>query len=267
MEYALLAALVAGAFYLIFFRNTKKEVHEFPQEWEQFLEPLMFYKNLSKEDKLRFKKRIMNFLGEVYIEGVQTEVTDNDKVLVAVAAVIPTLAFDNWYYPNLSSVLLYPDTFNEDLGFDAVDGNRNILGLVGSGRFKNTMILSKRALYHGFDNETDKENTAIHEFVHLIDGLDGVIDGVPERLLQQPNTLPWLKLMHDTMEEINKNKSDIRSYGGTSQQEFFAVASEYFFSRPKLMQRKHPELYRMLEQCFCQDPVTGANGQSFKADT
>ncbi len=52
------------------------------------------------------------------------------------------------------------------------------------------------------------------------------------------------------MEAINNNKSDIRSYGGTSQTEFFAVASEYFFERPKLMKRKHPELYRMLEDCF-----------------
>ena len=52
------------------------------------------------------------------------------------------------------------------------------------------------------------------------------------------------------MEEINKDKSDIRNYGGTSQIEFLAVAGEYFFGRPKLLKRKHPELYEMLESCF-----------------
>ena len=37
------------------------------------------------------------------------------------------------------------------------------------------MVLSKKALYLGFINNTDKKNTAIHEFVHLIDKKDGKI--------------------------------------------------------------------------------------------
>jgi Mlc titration factor MtfA (ptsG expression regulator) len=56
--------------------------------------------------------------------------------------------------------------------------------------------------------------------------------------------------MHKTMGEINDDKSDIREYGGTSQAEFFAVVSEYFFERPDLLEAKHPELYKMLEACF-----------------
>ena len=56
------------------------------------------------------------------------------------------------------------------------------------------------------------------------------------------------------MEEINNNKSDIRNYGGTSKTEFFAVASEYFFERPDLLKRKHPDLHEMLEKCFRQAP-------------
>lgn len=254
MGYLVLGLLVAVVCYFLFFRKSKAVPEAFPKAWEGYVQQLQFFKRLPETEKGRFQERMMQFLSEVYIEGVQTEVTDEDKVLIAVAAVIPTMGFKTWHYPNLSSVLLYPDAFNKELGFGAKDKNRVIMGMVGTGRLKNTMILSKKALHHGFDNETDKLNTAIHEFVHLIDGVDGAIDGIPEQLLQQPNTLPWLKLMHDTMETINRNKSDIRSYGGTSQEEFFAVASEYFFSRPKLMQRKHPELYAMLEQCFQQDP-------------
>jgi Mlc titration factor MtfA (ptsG expression regulator) len=55
------------------------------------------------------------------------------------------------------------------------------------------------------------------------------------------------------MEAINDNHSDIRKYGGTNQAEFFAVASEYFFERPDLLKKKHPELYRMLSECFNQN--------------
>ena len=52
------------------------------------------------------------------------------------------------------------------------------------------------------------------------------------------------------MEAINDNKSDIRRYGGTNEAEFFAVASEYFFEDPFLLQKNHPELYEMLSACF-----------------
>jgi Mlc titration factor MtfA (ptsG expression regulator) len=61
--------------------------------------------------------------------------------------------------------------------------------------------------------------------------------------------------MYEEMEAINNNDSDIRKYGGTKQAEFFAVASEYFFERPDLFERKHPELYEMLRLCFQQDPA------------
>lgn len=55
------------------------------------------------------------------------------------------------------------------------------------------------------------------------------------------------------MEDIYDNKSDINKYGGTSRIEFFAVASEYFFERPKLLSKKHTELYNILEDMFNQD--------------
>ena len=61
--------------------------------------------------------------------------------------------------------------------------------------------------------------------------------------------------MHRKMEEINNDESDIRNYGGTNKVEFFTVASEYFFERPDLMRRKHPDLYEMLVKCFRQEPT------------
>ena len=128
--------------------------------------------------------------------------------------------------------------------------DRWISGMVGNGKYENQMILSRKALHHGFKNKTDKHNTAIHEFVHLLDKLDGEMDGIPSNFIGQEYVLPWVNLMHKEMEKINANKSDIRSYGGTSQLEFFTVVSEYFFERPKLLKRKHPELYKMLEMCF-----------------
>jgi Mlc titration factor MtfA (ptsG expression regulator) len=136
--------------------------------------------------------------------------------------------------------------------FNSKSHSRNIGGIVGGGRFEKQMILSKKALYHGFSNTSDKSNTGIHEFVHLIDKMDDITDGIPERLLEHQYTIPWLKLIHQEIEAINDDHSDIRKYGGTNQVEFFAVASEYFFEQPNLLRKNHPDLYIMLGQFFNQ---------------
>ena len=52
--------------------------------------------------------------------------------------------------------------------------------------------------------------------------------------------------------------SDIDPYGLTNEAEFFAVTTEYFFERPGVMERKHPELYAMLSRVFHQAPAARA---------
>jgi Mlc titration factor MtfA (ptsG expression regulator) len=146
---------------------------------------------------------------------------------------------------------LYPSLFNEDFETEGTD--RRIAGMVGSGYMEGMMILSKQALKLGFANESDKKNTAIHEFVHLIDKTDGTIDGIPELLLEKQYTIPWIDLIHKKIDEIYKNKSDINPYGSTNNAEFYSVVSEYFFERPKLLAKKHPELYALLEKIFKQE--------------
>lgn len=257
MVYLILFVVLVGFASYAFKRNKKRPVQTFPKGWEPLLNAhVLFYRNLSGSERKRFRNRMMRFLSEVYIEGVKTDVEDLDKVLIAASAVIPVFGFKDWHYNNLSGIIIYPDNFNAALEFEHHGEKRTISGLVGSGRFENQMILSRKALRRGFANETDKKNTSVHEFVHLIDKMDGEADGVPERLLQRQYITPWLKLMHDEMEAINNNESDIRSYGGTSEVEFLAVASEYFFERPDLFKKKHPELFEMLEKCFQQNPIS-----------
>ncbi|AWH75676.1 peptidase [Dokdonia sp. Dokd-P16] len=237
--------------YGLFTLSRKRTPQQFPAVWDEILsDEVLFYQKLTPEKQAFFKKRMMAFLAEVNVEAVQFELTDRDKVFVAASAVIPIFNFGDWHYNNLDTVLIYPDYFNAELEFHSEGEDRIIGGMVGSGQFENHMILSRKALVFGFTNKTDKGNTAVHEFVHLLDMMDGETDGIPEFLLGKENIAPWLDLMYKEMDAINNDKSDIRKYGGTSEIEFFAVASEYFFERPALFKRKHPELYKMLELCF-----------------
>jgi Mlc titration factor MtfA (ptsG expression regulator) len=240
---------------LIWSKKWKNPELAFPEKWRLILqEKIYFYNSLSKEDKIVFEYEIQEFLLNHKITGVEVNVTLTDRILVAASAVIPIFGFPEWKYLNLQEVILYPSMFNENFDFTAAD--RNILGQVGSGYMEGKMILSKQSLQNGFRNETDKKNTAIHEFVHLIDKSDGAIDGVPELLLAKQYTLPWIDLIKQKIDEIYKGKSDINPYGATNKSEFFAVISEYFFERPELLKKKHPELYKLLEQIFKTDGIS-----------
>lgn len=247
-------ALCVLIFYIIV-RKRSVNYGEFPEKWRSTLfEKVVFYQNLEEKEKRRFEQSIMKFLANVRIKGVETEVDIEDKLLIASSAVIPIFSFKNWAYTQLNEVLLYPDRFNE--AFSLTDENRRVTGMVGSGIMNDKMILSRPALRLGFDNPEDKKNVAIHEFIHLLDKEDGSVDGIPETLLHQQYVIPWIKLIKDKSDEILNQRSDINPYGATKPEEFFAVAGEYFFEKPGVMKKKHPELYRLLAKIFQQDMAT-----------
>ncbi|WP_299382277.1 zinc-dependent peptidase [uncultured Lacinutrix sp.] len=253
MIYTLVFIVLVIFVFYAFSKAKPKKAKKIPEHWHSILiDKVLFYKNLSIEDQAIFRKRMSLFLSEINIDGVNTEIEELDKILIASSGIIPVFGFPNWSYNNLTGIIVYPDSFNEDLQFSDKDENKKILGMVGTGRFEKQMILSKKAIRLAFSNKTDKHNTPVHEFVHLLDKMDGQTDGIPEFFLGKEFIEPWLELMYKEMEAINNDASDIRKYGGTSEAEFFSVASEYFFERPKLFKQKHPELYKMLSLCFQQ---------------
>lgn len=261
MVFVFSVASVVLIVFFVFRRNNKKKLEwiepktAFSEEWRLILaKNIVFYNSLVEDEKRRFEYKVQEFLLNCRITGIEVSIDITDKLLVASSAIIPIFEFDNWKYMNIQEVLLYPAMFNTE--FETEGSGRNILGMVGSGYMEGIMVLSKQALRHGFENELDKKNTAIHEFVHLIDKSDGYIDGIPTLLLGKQYVIPWLDLINKKIDEIYEKQSDINPYGGTNKAEFFSVASEYFFERPKLLARKHPDLYYLLEQIFNQDMLS-----------
>ncbi|MBU2047195.1 MAG: zinc-dependent peptidase, partial [Bacteroidetes bacterium] len=238
--------LIIAALLVYFLRNKKTTVVGqsplIPENFSTLLnEHIDYYQKLDDDKKILFKDLAIEFLENTRIEGVGVELNDLDKVFVAASAVIPIFGFPGWHYKNLTNVILYPNTFDHDFQFEG--GERRILGMVGSGYMNGQMILSRAALERGFSKNNGKENTAIHEFVHLLDKADGSTDGIPEILMQHQPTIPWLKMIHEEMRNIQNGKSDINPYALTNEAEFLAVAAEYFFEKPDEFEKKHPELY------------------------
>jgi MtfA peptidase len=251
MQITALLIFVAIIIYAVWWLQKKKVVitDPLPPQLKEILAvEVPFYQQLPENKKTTFEERAKQFLTQVKITGVKTKVEDTDRVLIAASAIIPIFNFPGWQYRNLHEVLLYPDSFDHE--FEQQGEGRNILGMVGSGALNHVMILSQFELRQAFTNRTGKNNTAIHEFVHLVDKTDGDIDGVPEVLLNKKYIVPWLQLMQREMELIRDDRSDIDPYGTTNEAEFFAVVSEYFFERPDLLKEKHPDLYALLLKIF-----------------
>lgn len=229
-------------------RRTREIIH-LPDNYRETLSDYVkFYRQLDEESKRKFEERVEHFLSTVHITGVNAEVEDIDRIFIGAGAIIPVFSFPDWQYINLHEVLVYPGAFNED--FDQAGSNRHISGMVGSGPMQNVMVITKWQLRQGFINATDHRNTAIHEFVHLIDKMDGTMDGVPEIILERKYVNRWTDLMNETIQSMRMHGSDIDMYGATNPVEFFAVISEYFFERPDLLRSNHPDLFEMLERIF-----------------
>jgi len=253
--YILIAAFIV-ALYFIFRKPKPKQITEeglTEPDKQLLLTHVAYYQKLDAGGRLKFETLLNDFLSGVHIEGVGITPAPLDRLLVASSAIIPVFGFEHWKYQNLGSVLLYPDTFNKDFQFEG--GERNILGMVGTGYMNGQMILSLSALHEGFSPSAGKENTAIHEFVHLLDKSDGATDGIPENLMPHQYIIPWVKMIHQEISRIEHGKSDINPYAVTNEAEFFAVVSEYFFEKPEQFKDKHPELYQMLADTFLQDPA------------
>lgn len=262
MGYIVFFVIVAGVV-LLFYRwatrkgRRRKEVlaQEFPAEWRKILNDRVgFYHTLkTEEDKQRFEKMLQLFLSEKRITGIDVEIDDTTKILVASSAIIPIFGFRDWEYPNLGEVLVFPGSIKkyQDKDSEAV---AEILGRVNPFQNDHYVTLSKPALERGFNDMADRKNVGIHEFAHMLDQADGAIDGTPAAYLPDDLIQPWQELMYRKIKKIKAGDSDINSYGATSEAEFFAVVTEYFFERPGQLAEKHPTLYRLLTKVFVQNP-------------
>ncbi len=256
------SALIAYLIYAGMTRKVRRRrrilAQPFPAEWEAILQrEVVFFRALNSEDQKRFRRELQVFLGEKLITGIKLDLDTTTRVLAATSAIIPIFGFPEWEWDQISEILVYPDRFDNDFAFES-GTQRHTLGMVGTGPLNRLMILSKPDLLGGFRNPGDKRNVGLHEFAHLVDKSDGTIDGLPAVGLERAAIGPWIDLVRRKMEEMRRGDSDINPYGLTNEAEFFAVTAEYFFERPGVMKRKHPELYAMLSRVFNQNPAERA---------
>lgn len=189
------------------------------------------------------------------------EVDDRAQVLVAAQAALLLLGIEHDYYPNIDSVVIYP------AGYRLPGGHTDEAGVVhaspravlGTAHGLGAVVLSWRDARRGGADADDGRNLVYHEFAHALDMLDGVVDGTPS-LPDRAAYRTWFEVMTRYYERLIEaaergRKTLLDTYGATNVAEFFAVATEAFFEKPRQMQRKLPDLYDTLRLFYRQDPT------------
>ena len=262
MEAGIAFALFIGGLIFIFYRwatrkdrlRKKVKKQDFPVAWKKILQDRVgFYLTLDEKGKKRFEKGVQVFLAENRIIGLKTEVDDLTRLLVASSAIIPVWGFEDWEYPNLAEIYIVDGALSRQ-EFKEEKQTSLVAGQIKPRGGSHTVTLSKSALVQGFNDMADRKNLGIHEFAHLLDQQDGATDGIPENRLPDHLVQPWAELMYQKMQLIKEGDTKINTYGATSEAEFFAVITEYFFEKPGKLQENHPELYGMLTKIFNQNP-------------
>jgi hypothetical protein len=253
-----------------YFRRLAMVKEPFPEEWKRTLERnVPLYARLDDEARRRFENDIRFFISDQNIYGPRGQpVPDEDRVLVGASAAILGHGLPDWEWPNMRDIVVYKKAFNRDYE----EGDReHILGMVHS---QGPIIFSERHLKHGFSSSRDGLNVGLHELAHVMDMADGSADGVPVGL-DWMATAPWVEVLAKRLCRTCdwRGKRALNSYAYTNEAEFFAVAVETFFEKPKALKRKDPELYEMLAEYFNQDPASergqvgsGPSGQADRAD-
>jgi MtfA peptidase len=234
---------------IAFLRRWRARRRPFPPAWRSILEEKVpFYPRLRPEERDRFEEKLKIFAyTKHFIPAGGMNIDDTVVVLVSAAAARLTLNLPGEHFSRLTEIVVYPSHYKHPGREDVILGEAHRFG---------TMVLSYDALESGIVNDEDGHNTAVHELAHVLDAADGSFDGTP--ILPGDAYAPWARVMSAaflTLRDGGRRRGVLRSYGATNEAEFFAVATEAFFEKPRQMKKRQPELYQVLAEYYRSDPA------------
>lgn len=244
-------------------RRERERQREFPAAWREIIERnVPFVRYLPPADRKELEGDVLVFLSEKRFEGAGgLKMTDEIRVTIATQACILLLHRKTDYYPGLYSIIVYPHAY---IARQTVQERRGIIaeGLqarLGESWTQGAVVLSWDDVLSGAADIHDGHNVVFHEFAHQLDAQDGSMDGAPI-LSDHSMYATWSRVLGSEYERLQHDaalgkETLLDQYGATNPAEFFAVATEFFFEKPRQLREKLPQLYDELRRYYKQDPA------------
>ena len=232
----------------------------FPDLWRSLLERnVPLFEKLSPARRSELEGHTQVILAEKRFEGCDgLELTDEIRVTIAAHAALLLLGTaDPRYYPNVAAILVYPTTYiapvEENHGGIVEESHEPRLG--ESWR-RGVVVIAWDAARADMSRPQRGDNVILHEFAHQLDTEDGEADGVPQ-LDRLSDAAAWVRVFAPEYERLraDPDSSVLDEYGATNPAEFFAVATETFFTRPHELRQQSAALYATLRRYYGLDPA------------
>src|ERR1700682_2116697 len=163
-------------------RNLRRQ--PLPPAWRSTLiRNLPVFGRLPLEDQAELLRHVQVCLAEKKFEGCGgLNLTDEIRLTIAAHACLLLLHRETDYYPELSTILVYPSTY-------IAHGERHLEGpiweqgaqhLLGHTQHRlGAVVLAWDAAKRGAANSSNGRNLVLHEFAHQLDFEDHATDGTP----------------------------------------------------------------------------------------
>lgn len=240
-------------------RRQKQLAEPYPEAWRAYLQENVFlHRLLSPAEQSRLWDAVRIFIAEKFWEGgAGLAVTDEMKVTIAGHACLLTLGFEDYYFDELKTVLVYPGSFLS-LAADPLGDVRVLGARLGEAHHNGPVILSWWQTYWD-GRRLGESNLVLHEFAHKLAELGEPEKGMP--VIKDPQLEDrWQEVMKTEYDRLVEDATYQRPtlldpYGAENRAEFFAVATECFFLQPTELRRRHESLYQLLAEWYRQDPA------------
>jgi Mlc titration factor MtfA (ptsG expression regulator) len=246
-----------------YYRRKQLTIKPFPPEWEQILNrSVALYRYLPDSLKKELQGHIQIFLSEKIFEGCGgLQITDEIRVTIAGQACILLLNRKKpTYYPKLYTILVYPSAYvAKKVTVKGMEHTEEMTVRGGESWGRGEVVLAWDYVRKAAIDLAFGHNVVLHEFAHQLDQEDGSSNGAPI-LDKRSSYKTWAMVLSKEYEDLQRKtlsgrKDIMDAYGATDPAEFFAVATETFFERPKQMKLSHPELYNELRSYYGLDPL------------
>lgn len=231
-----------------------------PDAWRNIIaQNVPLYAKLSPVHRSELEGHTQVILGEKRFEGCDgLELTDEIRVTIAAHAALLLLGTkDPRYYPNVAAILVYPTTYFAPVEerHDGIVEESNEARLGESWR-RGVVVIAWDAARADVSRPAEGDNVILHEFAHQLDTEDGEADGVPQ-LDRLGDFSEWVRALAPEYERLRADPSGsvLDEYGATNPAEFFAVATETFFTRPHELREQSAAMYATLRRYYGLDPA------------
>ena len=222
-----------------------------PQQLAVIGKYFQYYGRLDAKAKRRFEHLVWIFLESKEWKGVDLELKDEMRVMISASAAQLLFGLPDLTLMHFDRILVYDRAYRNHRTGRMHEGEVN----PGPGLIR----LSWANYLEGYARPGDAHNVAIHEMAHAL-WFEDIIPNAEDDFFDRVALARWKTLAAEQIERIRTGKGGLlRDYAGTNQEEFFAVAVEYFFERPREFMEELPELYGTLRTLLRQDPTVSLN--------